>query len=202
MKEKFINNSLAFINKYQDCNDLTIIKLKYGLEGIYIHFFKLLVVISISLITNTFLETSLFLLFYIFIRTFSHGIHAKSSIACWISTILVYNILPIITKNIIIPKYICFIVIIISFINFSLFAPADTPKKPLIHKKTRLKCKLLSLLIITIFSLIISLNNNSLINNAIIYSLIIQNILINPLTYKLTNTPFNNYKNYKSGLNN
>ena len=48
MKEKFINNGINFISKYQDCNDLKIKKIKYGLEGIYSLVLKLSTVIIIA----------------------------------------------------------------------------------------------------------------------------------------------------------
>ena len=95
MKEKFINSSLTFIMKYQECDDLKIKKLKYGLEGIYSLIVKLSVVILIALLTNNLSTTLLFLLFYAGIRTFSFGWHAKTNIACWISTITIYNIIPL-----------------------------------------------------------------------------------------------------------
>ena len=78
-----------------------------------------------------------------------------------------------------------------------LWAPADTPKKPLIRKEQRRKCKILSIIIVLIYTLIFLINKNPIINNSIIYALIIQIIFINPLTYKLTKTQFNNYKYYK-----
>jgi len=197
MKEKFINSSLNFINKYQECDDLKTKKLKYGLEGIYSLATKLIVVIIIALITKTIKETLLFLLFYTGIRTFSFGIHAKSNIACWIITILIYNVIPILTKNLSIISIIGYITLVISFISVILWAPADTPKRPLIRKSKRIKCKIYSLIIVLIYSLILIFNKITIINNALIYALIVQNIMINPLTYKITNTQFNNYKYYK-----
>ncbi len=196
MKEKFINSSLAFINKYQECDDLKIIKLKYGLEGVYSLLVKLTAVIIISIITGTIKETLLFLLFYAGIRTYSYGLHAKTNIACWIITILIYNIIPLIIKNYNIPNYLGYIVLIISFISMILWAPADTPKKPLIRKKQRTKCKIISTITIVIYTIIFFINDITIINNALIYALIVQSIIINPLLYKITNTQFNNYKYY------
>lgn len=196
MKEKFINSGINFISKYQECNDLKLKQLKYGLEAIYSLFFKLSIAIIISAITNTFKETLLFLLFYSFIRTCSYGMHAKSNISCWIMTITIYNIIPLIIKHYTFPNYIGFITLGIGLISAILWAPADTPKKPLIRKKQRLICKIISIIIIILYGIIFTFNTNNLINNAIIYAIIIQSIFINPITYKITNTQFNNYKYY------
>lgn len=197
MKEKFINSSLSFIMKYQECDDLKIKKLKYGLEGIYSLIIKLTVVLIIAILTQTINSTLLFLLFYAGIRTFSFGWHAKSNIACWITTILIYNIIPLLIKNINIPNNIGYIILGISFISVLIWAPADTPKRPLIRKEQRLKAKILSTIVTIIYFIIYIFTNYSLIKNTLLYALIIQTICINPLTYKLTNTQFNNYKYYQ-----
>ena len=197
MKEKFINSSINFISKYQECDDLKLKRLKYGLEGIYSLIVKISVVILISIITKTLTETLLFILFYAGIRTFSFGWHAKSNIACWITTILIYNVILYFIINIDYPIYIGYIILGISLISMLLWAPADTPKRPLIRKKQRLKSKILSITVLVLYAVIyVTINSNPL-KNIILYSLLIQTILINPITYKITNTRFNNYKYYK-----
>lgn len=197
MKEKFVESSINFISKYEKCDDLKLKKLRYGLQGIYSLIVKLTVVIIISIITNTIKETLLFLLFYAGIRTFSYGMHAKSNIGCWITTITIYNVIPLIIRNYNMPNTFSYIVLGISLISMLLWAPADTPKKPLIRKKQRILCKSISTSVVIFYIIIFLINNITIINNAIIYALIIQSIIINPITYKITNTQFNNYKYYK-----
>lgn len=197
MKEKFISSSISFISKYEECDDLKVKKLKYGLEGIYNLLVKLVVVLLIAILTNTIKETALLILFYAGIRTFSFGWHAKSSLGCWVSSLLVYIIIPVFLINKPIPNYIGYIILGIALISMILWAPADTPKRPLIRKNQRIKAKIISILIVLLYSLLYFTINNSIIKNVIIYALLIQTILINPLTYKITNTRFNNYKYYK-----
>lgn len=197
MKEKFINSSLAFIMKYQECDDLKIKRLKYGLEGIYSTIVKLMVVLIIACITQTIKTTLLFVLFYAGIRTFSFGWHAKSNIACWISSITIYNIIPLLISHLTLPNYIGYFIIGIALISMILWAPADTPRRPLIRKNQRIKAKVISLSITILYLILYSLIDISLVKNALLYALLVQTILINPLTYKITNTQFNNYKYYK-----
>ena len=197
MKEKFVTSSLSFIMKYQDCDDLKIKRLKYGLEGIYGVIFKLIIILIIALITSTITETALLIVFYAGIRTFSYGMHAKSSLACWISSILLYNGLPFLISKYNTPVNIDIIVIIITIISIILWAPADTPKRPLIRKSRRIKNKIISIMIVLIYITIYLNSINYIMQNAIIYAMLIQSVIINPLTYKLTKTPFNNYKYYK-----
>ncbi len=201
MKEKFVESSINFISKYEECDDLKLKKLRYGLQGIYSLIVKLTAVIIISIITKTYKETLLFLLFYAGLRTFSYGMHAKSNIGCWVTTITIYNVIPFIIRNYSIPNIFSYIVLGIGLVSMILWAPADTPKKPLIRKKQRLLCKGVSITVVIIYIIIFLISNTTIVNNAIIYALIIQSIIINPITYKVTNTKFNNYKYYKKKLN-
>lgn len=197
MKEKFVNSSIKFISKYQECDDLKLKKLNYGLQGIYSLIVKLTVVIIISIITKTISETLLFLLFYAGIRTFSFGWHAKTNIGCWVSSITIYNLIPLLIKNYIIPNTIGYSMLAIAFISAILWSPADTSKRPLIRKNQRKKNKILTTSVIILYTIIFIFNKNVLINNAIVYACLIQSIFINPLLYKITKTRFNNYKYYK-----
>lgn len=198
MKQKFVNSSINFITKYQECNDLKLKRLKYGLEGIYGVITKLIIVLIIAILTQTIKETALLILFYGGIRTFSFGWHAKSTLACLVTTISIYNISPFLISQLHLPTYIGYFTLIIAFISVILWAPADTPKRPLIKKDKRLISKFFSIAIVIIYSIILLFSNSNLINNTIIFALLIQTIMINPLTYKLTNTRFNNYKYYNT----
>lgn len=197
MKEKFVDSSIKFINKYQEIDDLKLKKLNYGLQGIYSLIVKLSVVIIIAIITKTINQTLLFLLFYSGIRTYSFGWHAKTNIGCWISSITVYNIIPLLIKNYNIPSNIGYIILGITLISMILWSPADTPKRPLIRKEHRRKCKIITTLVTILYIIVFALNKIILINNALIYASLIQSIFINPIYYKITNTQFNNYKYYK-----
>ena len=53
MKEKFINWGVNFITKYQECDDLRLKKIKYGLEGMYSMLIKLTITFIISIILKT-----------------------------------------------------------------------------------------------------------------------------------------------------
>lgn len=197
MKQKFVNSSINFITKYQECDDLKLKRLKYGLEGIYNLVVKISVVILISIFTQTLIETLLFIFFYAGIRTFSFGWHANSNIACWITTILIYNVLLYFIINLNYPNYIGYIILGISLISMLLWAPADTPKRPLIRKKQRLKSKILSIIVLLLYTIIYMTINSNPLKSIILYASLVQTILINPITYKITNTRFNNYKYYK-----
>lgn len=200
MKKMVVNKLLSIITNNKVCSEKDIKVYSYGLEGLYNLFTKTIVILIITLLLNTAKEFGLILLFYALLRTYSFGIHADSSLGCWISTLTVYVLGSIIVKEMIIVKEIALIVWTFAFISFLLWAPADTPKRPLIREKQRKKLKVKVCIITVIYLLLILIINSNTLINAISFSLLVQMICVNPITYKLTNTQFNNYKYYKKGL--
>lgn len=201
MREVFADKNLNYISKYYKLSNTEKIKIKYGLEVLYTVITKTIGILLMSLFLKTFKETVILMGFYLLLRLFSHGIHAKKSSHCWVASILTYGAFPLLIKYFVIKKIYILIMSIIAFICFIIWAPADTPKKPLINKKKRIIDKLLTLIISTTLMFVVILSKNSLINNCIFFSYIMSIISINPLTYKLFKIPFNNYKKYKDGLN-
>jgi accessory gene regulator protein AgrB len=84
----------------------------------------------------------------------------------------------------------------ITFVSTALWAPADTPKKPIINKKKRIFDKIITLLLATILLFISFISSNTLINNSIFFAYIMGTVAICPLTYKIFGIPYNNYKNF------
>lgn len=201
MREVFADKNLNYISKYYKLSNTEKIKIKYGLEVLYTVITKTIGILLMSLFLKTFKETIILMGFYLLLRLFSHGIHAKKSSHCWVASILTYGAFPLLIKYFVIKKIYILIMSIIAFICFIIWAPADTPKKPLINKKKRIIDKFLTLIISTTLMFVVILSKNSLINNCIFFSYIMSIISINPLTYKLFKIPFNNYKKYKIGLN-
>ena len=78
----------------------------------------------------------------------------------------------------------------------ALFAPADTHKMPIVNIKMRKTLKIKSLVITSLYILIIFISNYNKINNLIMLSMMAQSIVINPITYKIFKLPYNNYKKY------
>lgn len=197
MKERFVERAIIFIEKYQVCDELKLKKLRYGLEGLYSLIIKLVMVLLLAIGLKTLKETCLILLFYTGLRTFSGGLHAKSNKSCWFLTITIYNVIPLLIKNFNISNIIGYIILGIGMVGMLLWAPADTPKKPFIRKKVRVRNKILVLLVMSVYGIIFLIFNSNIIKNSLIYAVLVQSILINPITYKITKTQFNNYKYYK-----
>lgn len=183
MKEKVVNNVMVRINNNYDFDDIKLEEIKYGLLGLYSLITKTTAIIVLSLLLGFFKKFVIFLIFYSILRSVSFGCHAKTNFQCWIfSTLLLLGtpyLFSILKINILTKNILC----IILFINFLIFSPADTEKRPMINKTRKMKFKFTSLIICTMYLFII--NKLPSISNLIVASMFLEGLLINPLGYIL-----------------
>ena len=197
VKKSFIEKSVNLIKSRKELNTIEEKKIRYGLEAFYNLITKTVVLIILAVIFHLVLELFLLSLIYSTLRLYGFGLHAKTSLQCWITTLPVYLGGCLIIKYLIIPSEIASIIWVFGFLSFLLFAPADTPARPLIHKEKRIRAKILSIGILLGYLFIYLYNFSPILNNAILYALLMESIVINPLLYKITGTTFNNYKYFQ-----
>ena len=111
--------------------------IEYGLESIYLTTTKIIIIILLSIVLNIFKETLLMLLFYNIIRLFAFGLHAKNSISCLITSLILFIGGAYISIYLNIGFTIKIILSIICTVLIAIYAPADTEKRPLINKNKR-----------------------------------------------------------------
>ena len=197
MKNVFVNHSLNYLIKNNACDDKQINIFRYTLESLYSLITKTSVVLLLSIFFKTFSITFITIVLYSILRGFAFGIHATKNVYCWMITLTVYIVGPLLIKYYILPMSIVYICFAIGFVALLFWAPADTPSRPLLDKKKRNANKIISLSLISIYILSTFYFNISNYYEIICFLLIIETICICPLTYKLFNIPYNNYKNYK-----
>ena len=95
LNQVFVNKAINFIEQNTNYSSKEISKIKYGLEGIYLTITKFFVITLIALITKTLPLVILTILFFNILRFFAFGLHAKKSWQCLISSIILFNVLPI-----------------------------------------------------------------------------------------------------------
>lgn len=193
MKNAVINSCINLIKKHKQVSSNELEIIKYGLEGIYLTITKTIVILVIAALLGYFIQTLTFFITCGILRSLSYGLHAKKSWMCWISSILMFNIIPIIAANFYINIYIKLAVGIIGTLLMFKNSPADTYKRPIINKQKRKKLKTLSVISCLIFTILSLIINDVFFSNSFIYSIVLQNILISPVTYKLFKLPYNNY---------
>lgn len=199
MKKKLLNNITSNIKKNKpDITEEELEIIEYGLESLYLTTEKIVVILFLSIILNIFKETILMLLCYNILRFFAFGLHAKNSIACLVTSLILFiggTYLSIYLNTSIEIKL---ILSIICLILVAIYAPADTEKRPLINKKKRNRFKFLSILTSLIMISIITYFDGSYISNFMLIGFIESTIMILPITYKIYGLPYNNYKSYSS----
>lgn len=197
MKEVIINNIMLNIKNNKDYTNQKLNEIKYGLEALYLTTTKISVIYIIAIILNSYKELTLIFLLYGTLRLTGFGIHAKSSKECWISSLLIFVPIPYLLKIIFIPKYINIILSIIGTILLLIYSPADTEKRPLIHKKKRIIYKILTTTISTIYTILNIITKDNILSNIITFSILLEAIIVLPISYKLFGLKYNNYLNYK-----
>lgn len=197
VKKNFIEKSISLIKSRRELTTIEEKKMRYGLEAFYNLITKTIVLFGLAILFNLVLELLVLTFIYSTLRLYGFGLHAKTSLQCWITTLPIYLCGCLIVKYLTIPNEIAFIIWVFGFFSFIFFAPADTPARPLIHKEKRIRAKILSIFLLMIYLILYLYNFSNIFNNAILYALLMESIVINPLLYKITGTTFNNYKNFQ-----
>lgn len=197
MKKIFINSCMNFISKYQpDLSKENLVVISYGLSSLYLIFSKLFIIFIIAFFLGKLHLFIIFTFIYNIIRMPSFGLHASKSWICLLMSICLLLILPWLLDIIHIPIFIKGLVGVFTIAFMFKNSPADTKKKPIVSFKRRRVYQQLSTLIACSYILLSLLISNNFISNCFFVSVFLQDILISPLTYKIFNLPYNNYKNF------
>lgn len=192
----FADKSMIFLKKYKVYNHREELLVHYGLETIYIFITKMFIITLISLLFNITKEMYIFIFFYGLLRLYASGMHLSTSLGCTIFSIVMLIGLPLIAKYTDILFEYRVLIIGICLCLFALYSPSDTVKKPLIHEDVRIQKKIKSTIFCYIYLILLFVIKDCFILNCITYSAILQALLICPMTYKIFNQSYNNYKNY------
>lgn len=196
MKKKFLDSSMELITRNKDYTQDEIDIMAYGLETIYLTVTKLVVIFLTAYVLGIFKEMILLLLTYNVIRSQAFGIHASKSIYCLISSLVMFIGGALICKYCVIPFEIMVSIAIVCNVCLLLYAPADTHKRPLVNVKKRKRFKFVSFTFGIIYTILIILFRDYSIVNYLLFGMIEAIVMILPITYKIFNLPYNNYKNY------
>lgn len=181
---------------YPDYDEDRLDEIRYGLEATYLSITKLVVILGVSLLLGIFKEAIILFTLFNFLRLTGFGLHATKSWMCWVSSSITFLLVPFFCKSLVLPNYVLVAISVVCLINFVLHAPADTVKRPLIHKKRRLFYKICTVSIASLYTVLISTTKDTFLQNSLASAMLIEGALINPYIYKLFKLPYNNYKNY------
>ena len=197
MKKKFLELSTNLIKEYYpEIDDIKMDEYKYSLEGFYLTFTKMLVIIPLSIILGVFKEMIILLFFFNILREPAHGLHATKSWICLLSSSIIFIGIPLLSKILIIPFQLKLFLGIIGILLIYKYAPADTKKAPIIKEKRRNKYKFVSTINCIMLTILYLIVKDEILSNIIIFSILIEIFLILPITYKIFHLSYNNYKTY------
>lgn len=195
MKKIFLDGCIELIkNNNKNISNEKLEEVRYGLEGIYLAITKTIFIFVITYFLGIFKEMLIMLIIFNILRTTGFGLHAKKSWQCWISSTILFVLFPFISNYIEIPLTIRITAGILSIVLMFFYAPADTYKHPLVNAKKRLIWKYITTINTFILVCISILIKNNCIANLIIFAINTEILLINPISYKLLDLPYNNYK--------
>ena len=197
MKKQFLNFcEKTIIKNNKNINEEELEIINYGLESIYLTLVKIVIIIFLSLLLGIFKEVILMIVSYNIIRFFAFGLHAPNSTSCLITSIILFIGGAYVSVYLDISIYIKIIISFISILLISIYAPADTEKRPLINRKKRMKYKYISIVVSIFMSFFLIKFHDSYLSNFLLIGLREEVIMILPITYKLYKLPYNNYKTY------
>lgn len=197
MKQLFLEKSLGIVkSSYPQYNNDTLSEIKYGLEAFYLTITKAIVIFSIAALLHLLKETLFLCICFNILRFSGFGIHATKSWMCWVSSSIIFLFFPYLCSNIILPSEVLLVTALLCEVNFLLFAPADTKKRPLINKRKRMAWKICTVISGLVFICFILISQNALIQNTLLSAMLIESAMINPIVYKIFHLPYNNYKSY------
>jgi len=201
LKEFFVNSTLNYLKSNNACDFKKEKIYKYTLESLYSFTTKSLIILLLSILLDTFKITIVTLFLYSILRGFTFGIHATKNFYCWIISLTVYIVVPLIIKNFLFSQYIIYIFYSLGIIAILLWAPSDTKARPLINKSKRIVNKLISLLIAILLITISYFSNVTNLNEIVACLLLINSICICPFTYYIFKQPYRNYRFYVKAIN-
>lgn len=199
MKKIFINSSIKRIKiKYPEYDEEKLEIIEYGLEALYALISKTVVIFLVALLLGVLREVFLVFIFYGLIRTTAFGMHAKKSSHCYIISIGLFIGMAFLCKYISFNPYIKLLISVLSFITLMIYAPADTYKRPLLNAKKRKIYKIITIINSLVYLVVIIILRNYSISNYLMVGLLGASLMIHPLTYRVFQLPYNNYKKYGS----
>lgn len=126
-----IDQFATYLQKRNNLDHIQFLQVRLGMQVLAKNIGKLIVMYTIAYILNIFLFTLITNLTFYLIRRHAHGAHAPSSFWCYVESIILFILLPLVIVNFHINFLIMIILTVISLGVISVYAPAATKKKPI-----------------------------------------------------------------------
>ncbi len=143
--------NLLSANKIIDINNQE--AYSYGLELFFFKFTLYIIILIISLLTDSFLISLVFTASYMLLRQYTGGYHCKTSEACMLTSILIYTFMLLLYNFKLNNLTLFFFIIPISYLIIILKAPIENENNPLDADEIK-KYRILSIIISTLLTVL------------------------------------------------
>lgn len=123
-----IDQFATYLQKRNNLDHIQFLQVRLGMQVLAVNIGKLIVMYALAYILNIFLFTLITNLTFYLIRRHAHGAHAPSSFWCYVESIILFILLPLVIVNYHINSLIMTVIAIGLIIKY---APAATKKKPI-----------------------------------------------------------------------
>lgn len=138
------------LNKNCQRTELENAKMIYGIEVWLDNLLKVICIIMLSLFLGIFKESMLVFLSFGTLRLKAGGFHFDKNVMCWITSILITVGGGYLTSLSIIPQYIAILLLLITFVIISLYAPSGTRNHP-VEPENKNRYRLISIGLVVLY---------------------------------------------------
>lgn len=125
----------------------------YGFELVLSFLFSVAVMLFVGIVTNRIINTILFLLVFITLRSFTGGYHANTYGVCFMVTISVFLVTLLLAEYINISWWYYLFLLSVGLPIIYIFAPIEHHNKPL-ETNDKARCKMISTILFLSFNLV------------------------------------------------
>ncbi|MBC1401369.1 regulator [Listeria booriae] len=169
---------------------------KYGVEIFLVNVTKGIIVYLAAALLGMLWQTLVVHLSYLMIRRHSFGLHAKTSLGCTITSVIMFVILPYFVKEVQLSEWMIVLISGLILLNIAIFAPSDTENMPLFNAQKRHVLRRKSIFNTFVVLVVANLIPWSEGSTLILLGALCQTIAIHPLTYKLLKRRNKNYEKF------
>ncbi|MCR3758932.1 accessory gene regulator B family protein [Clostridium felsineum] len=195
--EKLSQDVAIKLNKHLKKEGIELVKLKFGLEVIFINIFKLIILFLVAYYCKLLKETVIMLVVFGCLRSNAFGLHAKNSIVCTLMSLLMFVLGGYLSRYLMFNNYIVVISFCIVILFLLKYAPGDTEAHPLVGEKLRNRLKKNAVIIGVLLMVVALIVPDKEIKTCIILSGFYETISILPITYKILKRRYKNYYEFE-----
>ncbi|MBC6309047.1 regulator [Listeria sp. FSL L7-1582] len=167
---------------------------KYGVEIFLVNVTKGITVYLAAALLGMIWQTLIVHLSYLMIRRHSFGLHAKTSLGCTITSVVMFVVLPYFVKDVQLSGWMIVLISVLILMNIAIFSPSDTENMPLFNAQKRHVLRIKSVFNTFFIIIVISIIPNEYFKSLVLLGLALQVIMIHPISYRFLRRRYNNYE--------